>query len=247
MFNFLMLTAFITFSFSVFAREVVIISDLDETLRKANVEHHLKAAGKLIEGVKPYAGAQIIFNELAAKNPEAKFYYLSNSYSFLYNGTKWTSKHGFPAGKVYQRGLKDKSKSFKLHKLKEIAKNHAVDAEYIFFGDNVERDPQFYAQFISEAGLNNARVFIRDARLIFPSDSNAIYYQHEAQITDDLQLSQNSVEVINKLFFNYLVPPYLMNNLHQRLVKECKLPRRACQDEADETLADVRVRLEVKN
>ena len=50
------------------AKEVVIISDLDDTLRMANIEKKVKAAGKLITGVKPFEGLRAIFNEMNEKN-----------------------------------------------------------------------------------------------------------------------------------------------------------------------------------
>ena len=148
------------------AKELVIISDLDETIRVANIENKAKAGLKLIGGVKPYEGLRAIFNEIKAKNPDAKFYYLSNSYPFLYNGDKWTAENGFPEGKSLQRSLKDKSTEFKPKKLKEIAAAHP-DATFLMFGDNVEHDPQFYREFLADTHITDVQVFIRDARLRF--------------------------------------------------------------------------------
>lgn len=221
-----------------FAKEVVVISDLDETLRIANIEKKVKAAGKLITGVKPYEGLRAIFNEMNQENPEIKFYYLSNSYPFLYSGTKWTAKHGFPKGTVYQRQLKDKSKVFKTVKLREIAQKHP-NASFILFGDNVEHDPDFYRNFLKENQSKDIRVFIRDALLVFTEESKITYFQTEAQITDDLQISPETEEFVRNLPFNKLVPKFLLKNLRARIIKSCREQLVSCKEYATQRVQDV--------
>lgn len=243
MFKYVFSLATLFIFFSAQASQLVVISDLDETLRQANVEHKLKAGLKLLSGVKPYAGAQILFNEIAAKNPGAKFYYLSNSFSFVYNGKKWVKKNGFPVGTVFQRKLGDKSDSFKPKKLQEIAAENP-GANMLMFGDNVERDPKFYSDLVATFGIP-ARIFIRDARLLFPQDSTMTYYQHEAQILADLNASESTTTAVRSLHFNHLVPAFLMKNLRERLMDECKQPKDVCEMEADEHMSDVRSKLEV--
>lgn len=220
------------------ARELVVISDLDETLRMANIENKVKAGVKLVTGVKPYEGLRAIFNELKAKNPEVKFYYLSNSYPFLYDGDKWTDKNGFPDGTILQRRLKDKSESFKPRKLKEIAARHP-DASFLLFGDNVEHDPKFYRNFLAESQLSDVQVFVRDARLEFSEEPNMTYFQTEAQITDDLNMSQETSEVVSGLAFNKLVPKFLLKNLKKRLIKSCKNPLESCRVAAERRVLEV--------
>lgn len=221
-----------------FAKELVIISDLDETLRIANIENKVKAGLKLITGVKPYEGLRAIFNEIKAKNPDAKFYYLSNSFPFLYKGDKWIAENGFPKGKSMQRSLKDKSDSFKPRKLKEIAAAHP-DATYLMFGDNVEHDPKFYREFLAESQLQDVQVFIRDARLIFTEEANMTYFQTEAQITDDLNMSDETTSTVRNLAFNKLVPRFLLKNLRKRLIEECKTAVESCAEAADRKVLEV--------
>lgn len=225
---------------SLLARELVVISDLDETLRVANVEHHVKAGLKLIAGVKPYEGMQAIFAEIKAKNPDAKFYYLSNSFTFLYSGERWTDKHEFPEGVVYQRSLGDQSESFKPKMLKEIAAAHP-GAELLMFGDNIEHDPKFYREFLAETQITDAKVFIRDARLIFSEEPGMTYFQTENQITDDLNLSQETTDKVRNLPFNKLVPKFLLKNLRKRLIETCKSAPVTgdCREEADLHLQSV--------
>ena len=239
MFKKLLGLSLLVLSFQSFAKELIIISDLDETLRVANVEHHVKAGLKLIGGVKPYEGMQAIFNEIKAKNPDAKFYYLSNSYPFLYNGEKWTEKHGFPEGVVFQRCLKDKSAEFKPRKLKEIAAAHP-DASLLMFGDNIEHDPKFYREFLAETQITDAQVFIRDARLIFTEEPGMTYFQTEDQITDDLNMSAETTAAVRALDFNKLVPKFLLKNLRKRLVETCKSNGvESCSEAADKRVQEV--------
>jgi phosphatidate phosphatase APP1 len=220
------------------AKELIIISDLDETIREANIENKTKAGLKLLSGVKAYEGLKIIFNEIKLTNPDVKFYYLSNSYPFLYNGDKWTTKNGFPEGTIYQRCLKDKSDEFKPKKLKEIALAHP-DAQLILFGDNIEHDPGFYKNFLAETQIKDAQVFIRDARLEFTQDLGVTYFQTEAQITEALEISEATSSAVKNLAFNKLVPKYLLKNLKKRLIKECKQTATNCSEAASRRVLEV--------
>lgn len=224
---------------SLWAKELVIISDLDETLRVANVEKKFKAGLKLIGGVKPYEGLTAIFQDIQLKNPDTKFYYLSNSYPFLYNGKKWIKENGLPAGEVFQRSLKDKSDTFKPQKLKLIGAKH-TDASILMFGDNIERDPEFYHQFKEESQLTDVRIFIRDARLLLEENTAEMtYFQTDAQITDDLESSPETAAKVNALSINKLVPKFLVKNLKTRLIKECKTAAVSCTEMADARVQEV--------
>ncbi|MBA2406063.1 MAG: DUF2183 domain-containing protein [Bdellovibrionales bacterium] len=234
---FLLLTLMLNCQF-LLAKELVIISDLDETLRIANIENKAKAGLKLVSGVKPYQGLVKIFQEIKAKNPDAIFYYLSNSYPFLYKGDKWVAENDLPEGKVLQRCLKDKSDEFKPRKLKEIAAAHPY-ATFLMFGDNVEHDPKFYRKFLAETQIIDVQVFIRDARLIFTQEENMTYFQTEAQITDDLNMSEETSAAVRNLAFNKLVPKFLLKNLKKRLIKECKTAAVSCVESAERRVLEV--------
>jgi phosphatidate phosphatase APP1 len=222
----------------VIAKELVVISDLDETLRMANVEKKFKAGVKILTGVKVYKGLRSIFQEIKAKNSEVTFYYLSNSYRFLYNGDTWTAKNALPKGVVLQRGIKDKSDTFKTIKLKEIVGKHP-NASFLLFGDNIEKDPIFYRNIIEETKLSDVQVFIRDARLIFDGEPNMIYYQTEAQITDDLNMSEATKSYVENLSFHELVPHFLLENLKSRIRKSCQGTRRFCHQLAQRKVREV--------
>lgn len=215
----------------------MIITDLDETLRMANVENKVKAGVLLIKGVKPYEGMQYLFDDLKKQNNEISFHYLSNSYKFLYDAQKWVNKYQFPAGQTYQRGLRDSSKTFKPKKLRSIIAKHP-GARFIFFGDNVEHDPVFYQELVKEMQAD-AEIYIRDARLVFPQESGITFYQHERQIADDLRLSQENTLAIESLPFSKLVPSFLFTNLRKRILKACRDTKERCQEIARERIEDI--------
>lgn len=235
--KFLILLSLFLGSHLLYAKELVIVSDLDETLRAANVERKFNAGLRLIGGVTPYEGLAAIFREIKEKNPNAKFYYLSNSFPFLYSGKIWTRRYGLPEGVILQRSLKDKSATFKPAKLKQIAQSHP-EASFLLFGDNVEKDPTFYRNFMKENRIDG-RVFIRDARLIFPLENDLIYFQTDYQITNELGMSPRTTDFVRSLSFSKLVPKFLITNLKRRLKAECKSTALTCEARANARVAEV--------
>jgi hypothetical protein len=229
---------FVLSSHALWARELVIVSDLDETLRMANIEHYVKAGLKLLPGVRRYEGLTAIFQEIQAKNPEAKFYYLSNSYPFLYNGKNWLKKNDLPEGVVIQRALDDKTEEFKPSKLADIYAAHP-EAEFLLFGDNVENDPRFYQKFVEDHKLECARIFIRDALFTFPSDQQTIYFQAETQITDDLEISPETTKSISGLPVADFFPRFLLANYKRRLIQGCKGSGLNCRDKARSKVKEI--------
>ena len=230
--KFLISLFFILFSYSLLAKELVIISYLDETLRMADVEKKGKAFLKLVGGVKSYPAMEKIFNHIKNQNPEAKFYYLSNSYTILYNGNRWIKKYNFPVGKVIQRRLfKDKAEIFKPAKLKSIVAAHP-DAHFVMFGDNIEKDPEFYHDLINEMKMKDFDVYIRDARLTYPHIPGMTVFQNEAQIAPKL-VSTEVESDIRKLGIEKMVPSFLFRNLKSRMMKDCDVTRTICRARAN--------------
>ncbi len=246
-----MLKTLITFIFSFFivnlgiARELIVISDLDDTLRMANVESIPRAAVRIIHGVKPFESMQLLLNDIKAQNPEAKFYYISNSLHLFYDAKKWIRNYNFPEGAVLQRPLRVSPKVFKPRELRKIAGIHGRDAQYILFGDNVEKDPEFYQDFLRELAINDAHVFIRDARLIFTQHGPQVsFYQHERQVLTHPSLSMISgptKALIRAMDLSKLVPKYLFDNLKRRLARACYPGRnnRLCREEAAREVGEI--------
>jgi hypothetical protein len=207
------------------AAELVVISDLDETLRMANVEKKIKAGFRLLKGVKPYQGLRHVFNDLAQNNQSVRFIYLSNSYNFFYKGEHWLKKHGFPEGIVYQRNFLDSSHDFKERMLRKICSEENEPSSFLMFGDNVEKDLANYTNFARECPAHSTMIYMRDGQLNFPTGlPNVRFFQHEKQLLldDHLFLDQTTFEKISVLKTKELIPTYLIQNLKKRLKKECR-------------------------
>jgi hypothetical protein len=65
------------------------------------------------------------------------------------------------------------------------------------------------------------------------------YFQTEAQITDDLNMSQETTANVMNLPFNKLVPKFLIKNLKKRIIKECKTAAVSCAESAERRVLEV--------
>ena len=120
---------FFIISFNSYAK-LIIISDLDDTIRQVNVSEMDEAsisvmgARSKLRSIRPFSTLRSIYQDLE-KNHDVKFYYLSASYPFIYNAKKWLEINKFPEGEVFQRKFNDEfsSSEFKQRILKEILSN----------------------------------------------------------------------------------------------------------------------------
>ena len=161
---------FICTSLSAYAK-LIIISDLDDTIRQVNVSEideaslSVMGARSKMRSILPFKDLRSIYQDLE-KNQDVKFYYLSASYPFIYNAKKWLDINKFPEGAVFQRKYSDEfsSSDFKQRILKEILADQDInESEFIFFGDNGEHDPETYTKAVEAAGIfNQSTIYIRD-------------------------------------------------------------------------------------
>ncbi|MBY0414266.1 MAG: hypothetical protein K2Q18_08875, partial [Bdellovibrionales bacterium] len=100
--SFLFLCLFL-YSSQIFAK-TVIVSDIDDTIKKANsmggiggVYHFLRK--------KPYEETRDLFNEIKVnennKGEETAYYYVSAAPSYTFNADKWIKENNFPAGPTF--------------------------------------------------------------------------------------------------------------------------------------------------
>lgn len=228
----------ITFSTIGFGYDkLVLISDLDDTIRQVNVSEMEEAIATVsaersgLITIPKFEGLNKVYNDIQ-KNYQADFYYLSASYPFIYNAQNWITKNNFPNGTVLQRGSGDEFNSgeFKRRILKEIIKNYQNSDDeviFLFFGDNGEHDPEAYNYIVEEANISdNSYIFIRDvvtdASFIYPdsrdSKANIFYFLTEKQlVTSELvrfisPLTQE--ELINQTILD--IPAFIIDNLDER-------------------------------
>lgn len=211
-------------------KEIIVVSDLDETLRQSNVEKILHAGFQLILGVSPYEGLKLILNDIEENKTNVTFYYLSNSYYALYNAQTWLELNGFPKGKIFQRKPTDRSRSFKLYALDEIFQKHPKDAIYWLIGDNVENDPLIYESFSIKYGSKvDVWTFLRDALLNQVQSSEKIrYFIHEKEIQKYFGLSEQTIDQLKSLPEEEVVPDYLLDNFRNRFLSDCPIAEQAC-------------------
>lgn len=216
--TFITLCLGLLFSLPAFGQNYVVIADLDETVRMANVENKPAAGFRLMKGVRPYQGMRLVLQKLAQRD-DVVFVYLSNSFNFLYDAKKWLRKHHLPAGSVYQRMIGDKKKTFKPRILKRLYERYGSSPQYYLFGDNIEDDVRFYRDFLWQKPVFGLAI-IRDAKLEFPAgDGQITYFQHEKQLIQEFELSP---ELFQKISSTQLVPTYLKRNLRKRLYRVCR-------------------------
>src|SRR5690606_17971164 len=110
----------------------VIISDIDDTIKKTHLVNPLKAIisfAKNEDG--PYPYLRNIISDLLLAHEEATIIYLSSSYENIYNATNWLLEHQFPPGLVFQRTLASplNGRLFKQNKLNELYNKGLITQE----------------------------------------------------------------------------------------------------------------------
>ncbi|MGE3610430.1 MAG: phosphatase domain-containing protein [Bacteriovoracaceae bacterium] len=145
--------------------KLIIVSDIDDTIKKTQGLSLGTLKDFLKDETYPYEEMQVLYKEL--ENLGADFFYLSSSYKFIYNANNWLEEQNFPEGKVVQRNEDSPfdGKFFKQKELKEflISENLSPDDSILFFGDNLGQDDEVYANVVKELKLSSqSRIYIRD-------------------------------------------------------------------------------------
>lgn len=154
---------------------LVIISDIDDTLKQTDVLNKLDTVQNAIVGEKAFQWMPKIFSEIEKHhNQKATMIYVSSSLDCISKQSKWLSKHGFPKGTVYQRTCKSGEIDYQVpgrdYKILVISKELMLlpageEHEIYMFGDNGQHDPDIY-QFIKNAYPNiKIKPYIRDIRV----------------------------------------------------------------------------------
>lgn len=186
---------------------LIVISDVDDTLKHTSSSSKLFTAIRLLHGNGPYKMTKQIYKDLS--NNQARFIYLSSSYKEVFNIKEWLQENQFPDGEYIQRD-KDSPISqslFKTKKLRSILKsiNIREDDQIILFGDNRYHDWSVYTKILGEFNLEG-RIFIRDhygrsLRKEFvssPTFTTDILYLSEFELLNS-KIIQNNISFITKL------------------------------------------------
>jgi hypothetical protein len=233
--------------------KVYVISDIDDTIKKAN------SAGKPIPLVyhflrkKIYPEMRDLFNELQGVyeklGEEVEFIYVSAAPDFTFAQEKWIEKHNFPLGDTYLKQLDSpKTYEYKTQTITKVLKDAEVTDTIYFFGDNSSKDPIVYTEVSKKLGLVNSFIFIRDVSteatywnedLPIVHVEGASYFFSERELIGMEGLFFISEELTQKIQSSYnnkdLVPCYTQKTLKRRLRKSygCGL-KRYCRSVAKE-------------
>lgn len=236
----LALACLFLYSLPVFARTVV-ISDIDDTLKKANsmgkpaeqAYHFLRKA--------PYFEIRDLFNEIKSdavtRNEEIKFYYVSAAPAMIFHAQSWITKHHFPAGPSYLKTKSTKAPTYDFkHKTiqallteerKTLPQGEALTV--LMFGDNAQFDAVVYSDLTKEMKLSS-QIFIRDVRAeatFFDSTlpvkklPGVNYYFSEVELFALPTFAFVSNDLRVRTFDAYkkesLIPAYTLTTLERRL------------------------------
>ncbi len=234
--KFSLILLFFWISFPVFAfNHIVVISDLDDTIRQVNVAQLEKATVNVVAArahlktIPRFLGLQKVYTDLK-ENHNTSFYYLSASYPIIYDAKAWLKHNDFPSGEVRQRAYRDEfhSSAFKKRMLSEIVQKHnSPETLFLFFGDNGEHDPESYNHTVEEFQLeSNSMIFIRDvvtdATFSYPDSRNLwentnYFLTEKFLLKTDLAkyISNETVQMLEKQNHND-IPHFMKDNLDER-------------------------------
>ncbi len=199
--------------------KIIVISDIDETIKQSHGMNYLKAYGRIIfKRAKPYEGLKEIYKVLSLKH-DAEFYYISASYDEIYDGEDWLEKHGLSFNAVYQRDFGDSKEEHKINKVEEVLENRYVKGDKVFLlGDNLEKDHLIYEEVVNRHLDKNITVLLRDVQgeFLFRDSLKFTYFINDKELLKtDLSrlLTKKEKNRIRKIDNAKLVPDYLVDHI----------------------------------
>lgn len=143
---------FVGFFFFVIAAQakVLLISDVDDTLKHANVLNPSGVARYAFDTTSRFTGMSELYNLLLQDQTEIEFVYLSAAPSYVMGRSHraFLANAEFPQGDYFPRDW-GSVESHKLHKIREII-NQRRPKQVILVGDNGNSDTEIYAQIVQE-------------------------------------------------------------------------------------------------
>lgn len=208
--------------------DTVLISDVDDTIKQANVQSSISVLLRARDDESRFLGMSELYQLIGRMVPSIRYYYVSNAperwmekvhLRFLKNGN-------FPEGTYHPRNNWS-SATHKLNTISRILLNQKPK-HVIFFGDNTQHDASIYAA-ITQKFANSGIQFHTFIRIVYAPGSK--FYNSENKIlesTDPVQANQfafvTPVEVSLELYRLGLVtndlPNWMIANMIPFIVKE---------------------------
>lgn len=245
----------VCFSFISISAKVLVISDIDDTIKKANTMNSVSVVYYFLKA-DPFNEMAVLYHDIKnyyeSIGEEVKFLYLSAAYDATFAQEKWLDKHNFPLGDTILRKLGDgKTYEYKYNSLKKtLDREDAQNLKVIFFGDNSDQDPKVYKDIVDEYQLNStAEIYIRDVSTYatfwesgweikklagiryFFSEVELGYFENLFYISPTFE-----TKVRNKYLLQNLIPEFTLKTLEQRIERiECLIEGYlSCDEVSDE-------------
>lgn len=224
-------------SFGVSAK-VYVISDIDDTIKKANSANGGIGQAYHFFRKRVYPEMRDLFVELQEVyerlGEEVEFHYVSAAPDFLFDQDKWLVKHNFPQGEATLKRPGDgDTYEYKTNTIGAILEKATPNDTVYFFGDNSSKDAIVYSELTEKFGLSKSFIYIRDveteathwnADLPVYQLEGAHYFFSEIELIEQEGLFFISDSLASKIREAYeqktLIPQYTLKALKKRLRKE---------------------------
>ncbi|MBL7716660.1 MAG: DUF2183 domain-containing protein [Bdellovibrionales bacterium] len=139
-----------------------VISDVDDTLKYANIQNKLAAGWNGLFTSKEFAGSSEYMQ--AVVDAQAKVNFVSSTPEWLRGKiNRFIKKHGFPDTRVFlKKKMSDDTYTYKTAKVAEVAGEGSEPL--VLIGDDVEVDAEAFTDFAKQNPSRVAAVYIRRVR-----------------------------------------------------------------------------------
>ncbi len=212
--------------------KVIIISDIDDTLRVVNTANKKEAIGRLLTGIKPFGAMRELLwatkEMYEAQGEEVVFHYVSASYRIMYNPTRWLEKNDFPTGKAVQKKIAQRQSilEYKISVVSDIIEQvDRIDQIYMF-GDSGQFDAKAYQTVKQKMDLTNSSIFIRDLgnpNIEYLKDAK--YFLTANQLLDSEPFSKLPSHRKQSIESKSILADFVVENL---ILRNCQPPTSKC-------------------
>lgn len=144
--------------------KVLIISDIDDTIKVSHILSYGGALSSAFDDSSHFAGMPQLFQALSQYLGDAEFHYVSLAPSILMQGkhAEFLMENEFPITKLYTNPELQQNPLFKQQVIRQILASTKADL-VLYFGDNGQFDPEVYQQMVAEFSSVPSIVYIREA------------------------------------------------------------------------------------
>ncbi|MFZ4714985.1 MAG: phosphatase domain-containing protein [Bacteriovoracaceae bacterium] len=203
--------------------KVLIITDIDDTVKQTNVSNVFSMILSNFGGTKDFPHMKDVFREIAEhhKNEKIEITFTSGSIKCVTNQKKWLSKREFPAGLLIQRRCNNgefsyrvPTKDFKIKAVSSLLRQlDQSNHEIYLFGDSGEKDPEVFKAIQEAFPHLNFHVFIRDI------SAKAVYFDDRLP---QIKVEGNNYFLTELDLYNFPDFNFLSNQLKDSLKADLK-------------------------